>query len=652
MAFGYRTGESKMRVTRALALSILLLCLSVVAHGQDDFVGGDDFGGGDGFGGGSSGLKAGYTTFPSHDGGSGGLQQDLSFEINLLRRSHAELETFYEASQTRAIPTAERVTHLSRAEEQLHRSLSTKGDFDFSDEALDQVAAQLQEALGVNVSFDKRALEDEGIDPTTDTVRFTATGMSYRAALNHCLSQLSLTYTIEENLLTITSQSAAEEKLSTRAYVVTDLLGLPVLPQESADYDTLIDCITNIVVPNSWEAVGGAGSIREYKGMLTIAQTGEIHEELRHFQAAIREFPTLPSAEQTPEGKVSIRSLEVNEDESKTAIRKALEKSISLSFEEDPFPAVIETLASECDVTIITDEQSLEDEAFDSMAEVVTFEIKDMPASTAFALLLHDFDLTYVIRDEAVVVTSRTMAEEILRTRLYDCRPLIDASSRDPQGIAELAELESLISSTIAVSSWGEVGGPGCIEAFAQRGLLIISNTDVVHEQIERHLGMLLRGKSKSGQDFAKVKSEGPVDVTVMAYRLANSFQNSDVSDRLVDTITRMLHDSDNEVNGANKEFYIRAVGGSLVISHRRDAQDPLFRILLKMNALDQPNQSGFGTPPNGMMHGMGTGPMSQGGMGGGMRGFQHGEGGHFGGGMGGGGMQGGGMGGGMFNVK
>jgi hypothetical protein len=266
----------------------------------------------------------------------------------------------------------------------------------------------------------------------------------------------------------------------------------------------------------------------------------------------------------------------------------------------------------------------LEDESFESWAEVITFTIEDMRASTALKLLLDDFDLTYVIRDEAVVVTSQAMAETTLRTRLYDCRPLVDANSADRQGVRELTELEMLIQGTIAVNSWDAVGGPGCIKVFAQRGLLIVSNTDVVHEKIQRNLNMLHRGKSKGNREFANIKLEGPADVTVMAYRLGKSFQDADTSDQLVNAITKMLSDSDNEVNGANKAFYVRAVGESLLISHRRDAQAPLFRILLKMNALDQPIADGFGTPSSGMipgMPGMGTGKLPQGRMGGGQMG-------------------------------
>ena len=63
------------------------------------------------------------------------------------------------------------------------------------------------------------------------------------------------------------------------------------------DYDSLMDMITSTIDPQSWDGVGGPGSIREFDSLVVISQTYENHAQveamLKGIRAKKRAVPTL-----------------------------------------------------------------------------------------------------------------------------------------------------------------------------------------------------------------------------------------------------------------------------------------------------------------------------------------------------------------------
>src|SRR6185369_15769207 len=59
-----------------------------------------------------------------------------------------------------------------------------------------------------------------------------------------------------------------------------------------ADFDSLIELITTTIDPDSWDDVGGPGSIAEFATNLSlvISQTQEVHEKIDRLLAQLREI--------------------------------------------------------------------------------------------------------------------------------------------------------------------------------------------------------------------------------------------------------------------------------------------------------------------------------------------------------------------------
>ena len=101
--------------------------------------------------------------------------------------------------------------------------------------------------------------------------------------------------------------------------------------------------------------------------------------------------------------------------------------------------------------------------------------------------LLRPIELTYVIRDEGLVITTPDVAANELTTKVYPVGDLITESRRGAGG-GRLGRshqgLINVITSTVAPTTWDEVGGPGSIQEFLGGRSLVVSETDEVHDQI------------------------------------------------------------------------------------------------------------------------------------------------------------------------
>ncbi len=182
----------------------------------------------------------------------------------------------------------------SRARRQIEEALSRTGSVDYIDAPLSAVAAELRDRLGVNVVLAKDSLADAAIASDTPVTAHIS-AVSYRSLLHLILKDLKLAWTIRDEVLLITTPEEADSMLETRLYPVLDLVTMTGTTPDKAmrseqDYDTLIEAITTTIDPDSWDDVGGPGTVVEYPsaGALLISQTEEIHEHVEKVLAALR----------------------------------------------------------------------------------------------------------------------------------------------------------------------------------------------------------------------------------------------------------------------------------------------------------------------------------------------------------------------------
>ncbi len=192
-----------------------------------------------------------------------------------------------------------------KAEAQILEAMAKPCTIEFKEVPLTDVVTFFKKTCNVNVVLDTIALDEIGIGSDTP-VTLSVDKITVRSALALLLKPLDLTWMIRNEVLMITTYEEAEGNLSTRMYPVGDLTketaedgGLVHRGAgPGADYDSMIDAITRTIEPESWDEVGGPGSITGLtvagKNLLVVSQTDGVHEQLVNFFAALRDVPAMP----------------------------------------------------------------------------------------------------------------------------------------------------------------------------------------------------------------------------------------------------------------------------------------------------------------------------------------------------------------------
>lgn len=269
----------------------------------------------------------------------------------------------------------------------------------------------------------------------------------------------------------------------------------------SADLATLLP---ELIEPESWQPRGN-GVARAAAGSIVVRQTDDIHEEIAGLLGQIVPFAVAPDpnadpARDAPMPPLATPGPQVNwpqEAEPRAAgaeadIEQALDQPAEFDFEETPLRDVADKLRAQYGIDVQLDARALEDAGLGSDTPI-TRQVRDVSLRDGLKLLLGEFELTYVIRNEVLVITSKTEAENMLVAKVYPVFDLVVCSGEEGHARSPLnyAALMSLIQSIVAPDTWDDVGGPGTQKEFAIAGALVISQTTEVHDELAQQLRAL-----------------------------------------------------------------------------------------------------------------------------------------------------------------
>ena len=161
-----------------------------------------------------------------------------------------------------------------------------------------------------------------------------------------------------------------------------------------------------------------------------------------------------------------------------------LNKHTRLDFVETPLEEVVEIVKDQHgDMPIVIDHAALELAGLSSEDVLITQELDDVSLRAALCVMLRPFDLTVVVTDEILFVTTVEESEQQLRTKVYPIIDLVD--SKKPETVSKSVNmLLDAIHRSVSPESWESVGGTGSMSYF--RGHLIVSQADSCHAQLDR----------------------------------------------------------------------------------------------------------------------------------------------------------------------
>ncbi len=265
-----------------------------------------------------------------------------------------------------------------------------------------------------------------------------------------------------------------------------------------------------------------------------------------------------------------------------SALRAPL-RSPGIDFADTALREVLASLEQEYDIPV-----QLDTPALDAIGlgpdEPVTAKLNNISLRSALRLMLKQLQLTYMIQNEVLLITTPEEVESHLLTCVYDVRPIIGN-----QGDKGMDTLIDTIVSCIATASWAENGGGEAEIRPLTGGLLVVSQSRLVHDDIRSLLALIreakLDGPPGDEGEHANV-SEQASHVVTRSYQIQlPSVQDEDTRAQIKTLITGSLPDAKWEGRLENGEAVsIMVLPDRVIVRHTPTTQDQVKELLKDSN--------------------------------------------------------------------
>lgn len=330
--------------------------------------------------------------------------------------------------------------------------MAAKVTLTFDKMPLSDVVTTLKEKLAIDVILDEMALTDEGID-LDFPVSTRANDEPVYLLLDRMMGR-SLAWDFRDGVLTITTPDVRVKSRSIKGY---DLSGLLNAGYSARQLEQLLFFTSS----DPWEFNDGYGGALSFVGdSLVVYQTEKSHREIAGILAALR-----TPARQTFIGQAS----------QSVQLREFFKHPVAVEFDQTPLDDALASLSETIGSTIHIDELSLSDNGIPVDAPV-TLSLHDKPLHVVLDHLLAPLDLSCIVANAELLVTTTADAEELMTLALYDVRDICRNEKTSRQ-------LLSMIEDSTG-GQWDNVDGIGGGMAFARPGILIVQQTGPLHDEI------------------------------------------------------------------------------------------------------------------------------------------------------------------------
>ncbi|MBN9122557.1 MAG: hypothetical protein J0I06_25990 [Planctomycetes bacterium] len=192
-----------------------------------------------------------------------------------------------------------------------------------------------------------------------------------------------------------------------------------------------------------------------------------------------------------------LKTVELTAKEKK--IMEALDKPISVAFNDRPLEEALQDISNAFDQPLLVDKKSLEDLLVD-LKKGVSLNAKGLSGRTVLRSILATQGLTFIVKDETIQVVTLEKAKSTLTTRVYYLGDLINGVG--PFGdfrfgpflnLAQTQESVRVLTETITKSvdplSWKENGGAGTVTFHVPSMSLIVRASTEVHFALGKSFG-------------------------------------------------------------------------------------------------------------------------------------------------------------------
>jgi hypothetical protein len=193
--------------------------------------------------------------------------------------------------------------------------------------------------------------------------------------------------------------------------------------------------------------------------------------------------------------KTKKRSAIMQLTDKERSILAGLNKTVTIEVRNAKFEDVIQQISEQIHQPILLDKAAVAEAQISYDATTITDQLPGISARTALRKILGEFGLTYVIKDQAIQVTSTQKARDLMIVRSYYIGDLLGnggigafALAQAPvsqlQVAQQVKQLIEMIQASIDPLSWKESGGMGSITFHAPASSLVIKQSAEVHAML------------------------------------------------------------------------------------------------------------------------------------------------------------------------
>lgn len=402
----------------------------------------------------------------------------------------------------------------------IYAELEKPATHEFKAASLRDIAKWLEQRIDATVLLDEPALIADGIefDKPLHSPRFV--GRPLRTEMAAFLESRRLRIVVREEAVWITTVIAAETESDPRVYQVHDLVlddddptasysqledlaqlvrsqvepetlnhGSEVTPCEAPGvFALVIDC-PEAIHDKVERLLGNLRAARSAE--LRAAQT-EAQSDAAAAKAKLARRSTMRRPSSPPLPRLARGNVYFPQTETERKLREALRQSTTFEFDDVALGEIVKQLKAKHKIAIELDEEALTADG-KGPETVIRFHWRGGSLRCALRGLLDQHGLAYVIRNDAICITTKTGEETVQAAHVYQVHDLLAHDTVLIGRGAAFEDLQSLISSAVQPNAWEGSGTVGGINSYEAAGLqvIVVTQSQSVHEHIAAFLDLL-----------------------------------------------------------------------------------------------------------------------------------------------------------------
>lgn len=270
-----------------------------------------------------------------------------------------------------------------------------------------------------------------------------------------------------------------------------------------------------------------------------------------------------------------------------------------LDFMEIPLVELMQIIAEQYEIQVVFDTAALDSLAISPETEV-TVKLRDISLHSALDLVLSSSpeteELTYLVDDEVLLITSEDEAQARLEVRVYRVDDLI---RNEQTGMLDFDRVIELLATTVEHDSWQQnQTGEGCMIPLPP-GMLVISQTRRVHQQIADLLAEVRNVKQQiEGETTAYRGATRPITTAIRIEAIGGDHAERSLAVIRDAVLHSVAWKNDGEID--NSDAFLAILPDRIIVRHTPEVVGEVTRIIDALQMRPAPTKIAIEKPENG----------------------------------------------------